>query len=386
MRRTVILISLAVFAVFGVHAQEPPEAPTAAMRGMLAITPDTPEARAYWQFTDFAAARAAAPELAYESIDAFLADLDANPEHARAALEALPLSDSLQRLRMNTLPDFATINGFDFFALDQVVNIGVPPAHGFLIRGDLDRGNLDSALNAWEHAEQFGFSGWCSPDGCDAGMQADVGGVIQGSFYDNIGRKPPMLFNDETRTLFYAYSNLIVEMLAGAQSGADTLAEAPDYEAIAAALDAYSAPEALIRMVLSFDPAALTEIDTPDETTPIPMPQALMLVDMRDSSTQVAALVLAYADQATAQAAGETVIANLQSVISARTGETYEAILQARGGTLSEPLVTQGTAGAWAVVIPVVYPLPDGSMLPFGVFRTFYEMIASNDLAFMAAE
>ncbi len=386
MRRIVFLISLACFAVLSVSAQDSPNTSTAALRAMLAITPDTPEARAYWQFADFAAARAATADYAYDSIEAFLADLDANPDQARTALAALPLSDSLRRLDPDTLPDFAAINGFDFFALDQVVNTGVPPAHGFIIRGDLERESLDSALSAWEDVEQFGFSGWCSPDGCDAGMMSDLRGVIAGSFYDNIGRKPPMLFNDETRTLFYAYSNLILETLADAQSGADTLADAPEFEAMAAGLDDYAKSGALIRTALSFDPAMLTEVDVPLEGTRIPIPQAVMLVDSSDSAAQVTAIVLAYADQASAVEAGDVVLSNLQTLISPRTEQTYEAVFQAHGGILTDPTIVQGTAGAWAVLIPIVYPLPQDLTTPFDVFRAVYDMFASDDLAFLAAE
>ncbi len=386
MRRTVILISLAVFAVFGVHAQEPPEAPTAAMRVMLAITPDTQEARAYWQFTDFAAARAAAPELAYESIDALTADQDS--DRVRAAILALPFSELISDLDFDALGDFIASNGFDLFALDQAAEVGNPPAHGFILRGSFDRDRVNAALTrrGWAAADQFGFSGWCNsdPDGCNAGTRSDPRRASQqrADFFDNIGRRPPVLLIEDSSSLVFAYANPVLETLAEAQSGGETLMQALEYDAITTAVDTYSKLGAFVRMAFTIDPEDLSD----------PLLQAAMLVDTVDSTAQVASIVLAYPDQESAQLAGENVIERLHTLSSHRMQAPFEEMIADRGGTIGDPVVVQGELGGWAVLIPIQYPLAildpdaDEQVQPYRVYEMLLQTVFNQDLAYLAAD
>src|SRR5690606_19202113 len=74
------------------------------------------------------------------------------------------------------LEDMPRLVGFGFFDIDRTLVFGQPPALGLVLEGDFPPERIAAAHSARDFVEHEidGVTVWCSPDGCEKGVNADV--------------------------------------------------------------------------------------------------------------------------------------------------------------------------------------------------------------------
>ncbi|MDX2163637.1 MAG: hypothetical protein SF162_20140 [bacterium] len=361
---------------------------TSGLYAIMRVTPDVLASRASFEYADFAAAWALLPP-----------DADANTR-----LMAAPLLRDLTSLA--AAPDqSSTVNGFDFFALERAAQIGLPPENGLILQhAAFDRAQIDAALTGRGYSAQsyFGLEGWCGEAGCDQGGQIELGNRVPGdAFSGGVGYRPPIALSADGRTLFFSPDLGTQEVIGAAVNGElDSMADAPEYRAILAAVSAFAPADARVRAAhlinpqdlligdpLAALPSAGGTASPPADALPlIGVPDAALIVDWANADGQTAAVILAYRDSAAAAAAGERALARLDTkAFRSDVVVTYAAVIADRGGVTGAPQVIESADGA-AVVIPFTYPLPAADEPPYAVYAALRDMAFARDMAWLAAE
>jgi hypothetical protein len=251
--------------------------------------------------------------------------------------------------------------GFEWFN-DAITSLeyGAPPAIGLILGGTFDEEAISAALSAraFEQADLNGVTVWhrfgdgqmniaerdpVDPFGGDLGMAA------------RIAILPGYLVN--TRNW-----DMVEEAVAAAMDEQDSLADDPNYRALA---EAITAPEGVLIQALFFkladtgfipDDPRLSQ-DAPDPTAdygPL-MPYALaVLADRQDGNDQVHLIALVYPNATYAADAAEEVARRVRAF----TLPVAATVLIEEYGAAVSTWVYESESGAVAVV-EVRYPLPE---------------------------
>lgn len=289
--------------------------------------------------------------------------------------------------------------GFEFFTVQRSLEFGQPPALGDVLQGDFDPEAIGAALTARGFTEQpvQGVDGgllWCSADGCDAGLQTNLGDSNPADpFGGQLGRKQPLAFVAPDTLLSSASDEMVEAMLASQQSPDDaSILSLPEYRAAAEAitargalLQAVIAPAALV-----FDEAAVSGVRA------LPRYELVVFAHIRDEDDVLTLVGLVYPDeQLAAQATGALPLL-FNEALSLRVNRPFAEMVEERGGAVSKGQSYVSPESGYAAALlefrsPVEAPQPDPEAQLSAprasglIFRMFIESLYARDTAWLAA-
>jgi hypothetical protein len=385
----------------------------------LGHVPDSPAARGdLVSWLDHRAAETARPGAAQPATLAELqAGLDADDPGAERWLAAfMGVSSGSPELMTGLLgigAEWPRVVGFDPMAIDRQVAYGSPPATGLVLAGDFDPAAIGAALSARGFVSEPTDGDailWCSPDGCDAGMEMDLAGREPADpFGGRLGRRQPLAVSDSV--LVSSADLATVEASLEAASGSTpSLADDPAWASAAGALAGEGATLIQATFVpgslLLVDPAALL-LDDPSLADlrawveaqrgagfRAMTPAALLAIgDAATATEQVVTLALAYPTLAEAQAAAEVIPERLAQVPSLRVARPWSELLDERGVTSVEGAAIETPAGGGVATITLHAPLagdePDDTgrlVASSQLYRLFVQAVATRDTLFLAPD
>lgn len=353
---------------------------------MLALVPDTPEARSWLNYADYRAMEAA------RGIETPTpADFDNRTELVRVWLAASTGLNTGMRLDnfMQYLVDMPRLNGFAFFDIDQSMTFGQPPSMGTLLNGNFDAESIAAAYSEREFttAEIDGVTVWCGPDGCENGLQQDLAGREPGDpFGGNLGRKEPIAVLPNGILVNSPHFPIVEGVIATAADPSRSLADAPDYSAVAQALTELGGNVVQVQFINPTDlivsgipPAFGGDIEVTPEAQPgeLPVYSLAVLADTWQGDEQTAWIGLTYVDVETAQAAADEILTRLETAVSLRTLRSFTETLEASSAEIGEPVIYEGENRV-VLLLPFTYPIPPNTP----VEGDFGNMLRSSSLFF----
>lgn len=299
-------------------------------------------------------------------------------------------------------PEYPQTVGFDFFQVAQAAEFGVPPAMGQILIGDFE---TDAILAAYdrrgyttEREDELGTL-LCPADGCDTGTKQNLRENNPANpFGGYLGRSEPIFVGDGV-LLNSAADNVVGAMTATYEGGASSLADTPEFQALANVLAAYP----YVSAVMAISPLAVTTLD-PRMMTENPEAAEALLASLEaeplepyvmaafasaaDGENEYGLTMLVYVNADAAQDAAAVLDNRLATMQSMRTQETYAGILNAAGTLEPASVIEDEATGLSVVVVRVTAPQPvneeiDGqivrsSHLPFNRFVQMLHMRDTN--------
>jgi hypothetical protein len=340
---------------------------TARLLNMLALVPDNAASReAIVSYADYRAIEAA------RGIEIPATDSDALLSGAWiAALGGVSSGMQLSYI-MARLEEMQEVVGFSFLDIDRSLVFGNPPSMGTILAGDFDPNRISAAYTqaGYEANDLDGLTVLCSLEGCDSGLKMDLQNINPANpFGGALGRQEPLAILPD----FLANSpdlNVFQAMLEAYQGEQNSLAEAPDYRAIALAA-AEQGGIGQIQFVnpldlMTVDPAALLGADSIErlreltggfETLP---PYSLAaFADVWDGSQQRALILLAYGEEANAQTAADELAKRMETFVPLSRGVPFSKRLADLDGMVDAPAVyTDAETGYSVAIWSMRYPMP----------------------------
>jgi hypothetical protein len=298
-------------------------------------------------------------------------------------------SDIMQYL-FQSGADMKSVSGIDFFEIDRAITFSAPPAQGIIYQGQFDVDAIETASLArdYEQADINGVTAWCWIEGCDQGLKVNIADRSPSNIFDpSLGRNPPFLVLNGGDTIAYAYALEVIEAMAFSSQGEwRSLADAPDYHAMASAItdsDMYAGDLVQVN-IFPFDPLnnvqdysifetrdAYTEAIGTGVLSPmasdfvnygdLPGYQLAALVDRQEGETQVAMIALVYASEESAQTAAQELTSRLATFSGEpETGDPTPFVEVIDGAQVNEGYVyASDDSGLFVAVASVSYPLPE---------------------------
>jgi hypothetical protein len=361
----------------------------------LSLIPNTSavrEATPVFSYADYHAALEARGMPVPESLSGYLDGGEADGPLSTSLPPAGP-STMLQYLFAGG-PEYPQTVGFDFFEIAQAVEFGTPPAMGQVLLGDFDTAMI---LDAYT---QRGYTAvddlLCPADGCDTGMKQNIAERNPANpFGGHLGRSEPIFVGDGV--LLNSPDEPLVEAMAAAYDGsASSLADAPEFQAIAGVLAEYPYVSAVMAVsplaVTTLDPRMMTE--NPEaaeallaslEAEPLAPYTMTAFASAADGENEYGLALLVYVNAAAAQDAAAVIDNRLAALESVRTRQTYADILNAAGTLEPAQVVTDEATGLSVVVVRVTAPQPtneemDGQIVRSHLaFNRFVQMLYMRD-------
>jgi hypothetical protein len=305
-------------------AQDAQPAPNRLLQ-MLALTPDDANSRAYLGYVDYRALEAA------RGIQT-LAAADFAQKTDRFALWLAAMGGVSTGMELSYLFQYLDrmqdAVGFSFSDIDQSLVFGQPPQTGTILAGNFDADRIAAAYRArdFQQTEIGGLPAWCGPDGCDSGLAQNLRDRNPANpFGGQFGRAEPLIVLPG----FVADSPSpgVIESIAAAyQDKQPSLADAPEYRAIAEAVaQAGTLSQVLFINPLDLntpDPALLTDASNSSALEIIkgyrtlPLYSLAAFADRIDGQNQLASVALVYNDEESANQAGEELLKRFSSYVS----------------------------------------------------------------------
>lgn len=394
MRKALLLLILMSLSL-AVSAQD--ETPSDFMRAM-AFAPNMPQNGYLFSYADYHAGAQAVGMDVPESWAAW-------EESGLASDFLLTLPRSGPASLMTTLlqggPEYETHVGFDFFRLAQGVEVGMPPKIGIILLGDFTADAVNAAYAAQDYTEDVAYGDatmLCPPDGCDSGLKIDFNAITFHPFGGNLGRREPVLVADGV--LFNSSSLETLEALGETYTAqADSLANLPAVQAIDAALADYPMLYSVVAYegysIGGLDPLAIFQTDaaaavieqfnTQLEEMPLPPYSLMAIAGMGDEDNNYGAMMLVYADEASANVAASSIDARLSDMKSLTYGQSFATIYGAAGSLDSASVFADETSGLYVVTVRIVSEWPEeltagAAAIPFS---RFYNSIIMRDTAWL---
>lgn len=400
---TILLVLLTSALTLAQDATGTPDAEPSPFRQALALIPDTALVRGANILFSYADYHAALEARAIERPER-LADYIEDREAVGPIFAALPQTGPANLIiyLLNGGPDYPATVGFDFFEVAQAVEIGEPPERGQILLGDFSADAVEAAFTARDYAiERQDESGvlLCPEAGCDAGMQINFDNINHGNpFGGDLGRTEP-IFTADGVLLDSPHFPLLEAMAAVYADSGASLADAPEFQAVANVLDEYPyvlSVNALSPLMLgTIDPVSIEEgqVQLSDgviaqlESAPVQPYQIAVIASTADDTNEYGLALLVYVNAEAAQQAAASIDQRLVAMSSFRQPtRTYAEILNDAGTLEPSTVLTDDATGLSVVVVRVTDALPlnepdnlgmiPGSHIPF---RRFYEMVISRD-------
>jgi hypothetical protein len=281
--------------------------------------------------------------------------------------------------------------GFEWIAdVNRALGYGTPPNTALILEGAFDETAVTSALAArdFEETDVSGITVWHRLEDGEWNRDYRDGADPFGGRMGEpalIALLPGHLANSDSWPV-------INDLVAAAVDEQDSLADNPNYRALA---EAISAPEGYLLQAMFFslvdvglvpgDPLAALQGDTTDPTAgygPL-MPYSLaVLADRQEGNDQVHLIGLVYANTEQAQTAADEVTARLRTFHMPEQPD--ETLVDRFGAQVSASVYESESAGNAVAVIEVRYPLPADRIDPeSGQFITGGRMYSAWYMAIM---
>ncbi|MBK8022252.1 MAG: hypothetical protein IPK19_12680 [Chloroflexi bacterium] len=364
------VLVLALHTFLSAAQDDAPFAGSEPLAAALQFVPDDGAARSWLTFADYRAAEAARGLTTPDDFAAFMAD----DEMTSSWIAAMP-STGMQMNYFMQFDDMPDVLGIDFFDINQSLGLGLPPDEGLILRGSFDLAAIRAAHLARDFVEEDvnGIPRWCSPDGCDTGMNVDFANRQPADvFGGDLGRRfPRALAND-----VLVGSGSDVTLNAALNAGADgaSYADNPLVVAALAALDGghhlravqFARPDDFLALSLDGMSAVPSEEEVREYQDGLrggidnlPVYNLVAFADAADADSEMVLIALVYRNEEVAQIAAGVLDARLQRARSAFRDATWADLIAERGGTVEPTQVIAVTEADRAVTLLVLRgPLP----------------------------
>lgn len=313
---------------------------------MLGRIPATPDTMRYATFLDREAITRAYPgSTRPDDVATFETSWDANKATdpgGDVALWWLVYRNALDPTAMyafSALDEIPEVMGFDFFAIQQVMEAGGPPSNILLLQGNFDADAVEAAFLAQGFVLQENEEARlvCHPEGCDEGMTTSLAGrSLANLFGGHLGRKQPLWIGDA-----FLLSSPEFAVVRGAINNIRSLADLPMLRAIVNSLEARgTVMQAAIYSpmdLMAGDPLRNSDDDAL-ETLPIYL--TMMLADVMTEEEQQGIAAFAYANRASAETAAAEMLRRIESLNSLVMPErTYLDLIIDRKASASTEII-----------------------------------------------
>jgi hypothetical protein len=364
-------------------------------------------------YLDQAALVAARPGAAQPgSLAEALTAVEAGDPAARLWLAALMGASSGDMGLLRGLPQatgWPEALGFDLLDVERHMSFGTPPAAGSVLLGSFDPGAMADAFATRDYTAQGSGAHTllCGAAGCASGMDVDITTADRSlPFGSEIGRHEPLAVSKDA-ILSSADLPTLESMMAAADGEAASLAEDGAYRALALAGDprvtltqATFLPGGMLGLgpdiyrLLGFSPeeaaALITELS--DSLEPMPVADAVAILDGATDMEQVVTIGLAFADEADAAIAAEVLPRRLRDAQAPTFDAPLATLLADQGVTSVTGSVLPAGAGTLPVArievrAPLAAATPDpatGALAPSSdLYRLFVDLVMRRDLLWL---
>lgn len=354
-----VILFIVVLMGLPLRAQEAmPAADTAALLlETLALVPDNENSRFILYYGDFEAALAARGLMRLSSTEI----MQGGSDLARLVGVALPRYFSfLQTFNFGT--NMVDVVGFDLLDIARGVEFGRSPQQGLALLGAFEGDAVAAAHQARGYAAvaEGTVSVWCLEGDCTRGIDSDFSRrEIANIFGGDLGRSQPVGIIGDRGVFSSPIEAIFNDMVAAADGNIPTLADAPEFQALAHALSSLG----VVRQLLSSDPTLLYAPDFPGRRTPDPRPVgtlpqygAFAMADIVVPEGEIAVVALVYAD---AEMAAEAVTVLEQRLATfPAPSESVEATFVRAGAQRVETTVYADELTGLHVVMVLIYAPP----------------------------
>ncbi len=326
---------------------------------LLALIPDSPEfAEAPPGFVDYEALRSVYPEIA--TFDTWSEWNAAGQQDEDEAFDTW----MRQMLRLFTGPNnflqylalaetTRSLIGFDFFDVDRAMLVGFPPSTLTIYQGSLEPESVTAAYQARDYqATEQGDVTLLSTG--EDGMKQNIAGRDPANpFGGDLGRNEPLALLGDTviGTPNDALLNTAIDTVNGEHP---SLAEQGPLAAIAEALYAQEATPLQVQY-LNVDVAAGAQ--PPEAGGALPSYSGAAIADMQLEEIQIAAVALAFEDEADAQAAADE-LAGRFITMTIPNNPSLLMLEEVEGANVLESQVVHSeSTGLYVAVGMIAYPL-----------------------------
>jgi hypothetical protein len=279
-----------------------------------------------------------------------------NTEDARRWLaSSLRIASGMPELMRNAFVGYETsltVNGFEWFAVDQSLTFSAPPAVGNLLAGNFATEAITAALTArnYEAREIDGVAVLCPIEGCDYGVMLNLRDRDPAYLFGGeLGQRHPIALLPSL--ILHSRDEATLTTMIEAHNGEDALLATMPYQLL---VDSFYYVEGALLQVNIFDAQDITDVRIPQGGAPSSLgqlpPYALAaLVDAQSESHQIARLLLVYEDDSAASQAAQIAWRRLSS---GQLADIYEDA----GARLAEPYAISSPEGT-VIVVEINYPL-----------------------------
>ncbi len=252
---------------------------------------------------------------------------------------------------MGVSDEMPTVVGFDFFAIEQELNYGQPPAQTLQLNGPFDLDKVRAALTTqgYSQQDQTGVEVWCGADGCDSGAKVNLKDRNPSNpFGGELGRKWPIIVQADN--LIGSPDATVIQNHVAVKSGnAASLGAAPEYRAAVDALSqngvllqAYFWDGDVLAVMSQLDPVLIGAkpelrkriiVDMLKDYEPLPIVKLLAFGDVANDTQSAGEVALVYTNEADAKKAAEILPKRMANYTSLVTRQSLTKILADRGVT-----------------------------------------------------
>lgn len=332
-------------AALGASAQDAPLSPVLAV---LSSAPDTPQARQFLSYADYAALTDGATTGHDWIVSMLDNDLYSGPDMSYA------------QIRMS---DQESLIGVALTDVAQAATWGQPPEQSVLLQGAFNPLAIIAvyALRDFSANPAGELIMFCGPDGCDSGQAVHPAARNPGDpFGGELGRQQPVLFvplNGQSQLVSSPHLPTLEANAAAASGEAPSLAEALDYQAAVHTLtDASTLLQAYF-----LNPDTFGE---PAEAGELPAFSLAVLAETETDDGRGASITLIYPSLADAEAALPVLEAQMETLTPGRSDQPFASTLKDRGVLFASSAFEDAESGL-GVVQMVFEPLEgEGTAFP----------------------
>lgn len=254
-----------------------------------------------------------------------------------------PIAMSLQA----ALDEMPAAMGMDYFAIQQVMQVGNPPGTITVLAGDFNADAVEAAFigQGFVRQDRSDATLLCSADGCDAGMTTNFQNRnVANVFGGDLGRQQPLWIGDG-----FLFSSADYEPVEKAIAGTmSTLGELTLTTAVISSLEA----RGTVIQAAAYHPRDIGMADADASTEGLePLPRYTMAVfaDVMTEGEQQGIVALGFSDRLSARTAIPEIVRRIEMLNSNAIAEkTYLDLVTERKASISAELVfPQG----WPVVL-----------------------------------
>lgn len=405
MRKSLAIMILLVFGMGSlpwVRAGSSQQSGESPLLELLRLVPDTPswrESGDYLVYADFRANERAAELIRYETAEQFFtADEDEQRWWIAAASRTVYFSFAPYLLEiMEALP---TLYNFEWFDVDRIVEFGTPPDRSVIYEGTFDPDAMPFADHGFAQETRNGVAvWWLDEDYRQDFTRRDPADPFIGPL--GVSARVIALPDKLIHTRAWGAMDAIIAARNGEGS---SLADAPDYQALAEALSSgdgdlisailFTTQSSLAMALPPADPLTPQPSATPDPAASLPPYLLVGFADRQVGESQVHRIGLVYPDPDSAQQAAQILAARLENGggVSIMTGTDMREIFTDLGVVVDEPQVYTSPNGLAVALVSVRYPLlpqqqAEGSnsyVQPARLFRRWMQMVFARDIGWLA--